>query len=492
MIRAKTCSEAIYTKLLTSEELQAKVEPEFTTKECTVIFKFMDDANQKIFEGEVLQYDSTIQTHFNSTFSKANKVLTYEVKHQHDVGTSLKQQKHNNNQRFKILSKFSIIKPQNLLEEANDINITTRKYSELKITYSKYFLNLIRNKKAIALLLQCCKERNLFSEHEQALHTDVERRQQMKLCKKLEILYIYYNLDTKENKFCLNERHESLNVIQTPAQILTCERTKDTREQWLHKQCSIDIVNRRIFLVNKQQHIQQHIYTKNALDKIELEQKHRELHQNLDKNDKLEQQRYTKKTTHHQTFEVINFYIIIGPFESTDNIIDFIIYILIMNTDLSKYIILTPLQKKDADIIIEVFNTNILSHYGRPPRNIEIEFINEELKNWCKTIGVIKTKNTLVKNLCSSNDLAENAVNTTIVNEYQNVYYELFDSSYNTTMTTHDFYNLIFEHIVILFECIRYRTLFVLSNVNIRSTKIYYSKIQQISLTTTKRKPNLK
>jgi hypothetical protein len=297
----------------------------------------------------------------------------------------------------------------------------------------------------------------------------------MKIFKKLDRQYIYYNLDAKENKLRLNERHEIQNVIQTNIelinfedtrlliqkceimdQLLTCEITKENREQWLHKQRNIDIVNRRLILVNKKQQVQPHIYKKKALDKFEVEQKHCELHQNLDKNDKLEQQRYTNKTTHHQTFEVINFYIIIGPFESTDNI-DFIIYILIMNTDLSKYIIPTPLQKKDADIIIEVFNTNILSHYGRP-RIIEIEFINEELKNWCKTIGAIKIITTLVSNLCSSNDLTENTVNTIInillsfVNEYQNAYYELFDSYNTTTVTTHDFYNLIFEHIVILID----------------------------------------
>ena len=130
-----------------------------------------------------------------------------------------------------------------------------------------------------------------------------------------------------------------------------------------------------------------------------------------------------------------------GPFAATKagNV-----YILIIKDAMTKFIILAPLENKEGVTVTEAFTKQILPHYG-PPRMLitdkGTDFVNKDLKRWCRTLGTIK-KNTTPANP-RSDGLAENAVRTVkdMLVSYINVYHNDWDTylpimqyDYNTTV----------------------------------------------------------
>jgi transposase InsO family protein len=74
---------------------------------------------------------------------------------------------------------------------------------------------------------------------------------------------------------------------------------------------------------------------------------------------------------------------------------------------------LTPLTDKTAETVTKAFTTEFLNHYGPPKMLITdkgTDFVNKQLKYWCKVVGTDK-KHTTPANP-RADGLAENAVKT--------------------------------------------------------------------------------
>jgi transposase InsO family protein len=132
-------------------------------------------------------------------------------------------------------------------------------------------------------------------------------------------------------------------------------------------------------------------------------------------------------------------------------------YILIIKDALTKFVILTPLKGKSMDVVTDAFTRVVLSNFGPPKLLITdkgTDFVNKNLKHWCKVLGVNK-KNTTPANP-RSDGLAENAVKTvkdmltSYISVYQtnwDIYLPIIQYDYNTTIndaTGFDPYFLLF------------------------------------------------